>query len=329
MNIKTLLYSMPIFNSVSNTWLIYLGLVYLLGFLFACERVSFENGKKSYGTQNVVIVVIDGARYSDTWDSSAIFRIPNMAKVLRPQGTFFTNFYNNGYTFTISGHTAITTGLCQPMDNNGNEYPKNPSLFQYWLKHTGKPATCAWIIASKGKLNVLANTQHSDWKNTYQPLTNCGINNTGQGYRNDSLTFAEAIRIFKEHQPNLVLINFKEPDASGHSGNWDTYLKGISASDKYVGQLWDFLQKDEFYKNKTAVFITNDHGRHTNDFISHGDECEGCQHISLLALGPDFAKGKTVNKRYNQTDISATIAELLGFNFNVTQGKKIEELLSL
>lgn len=299
--------------------------------LFGCEKSSSEISQKGYNTKNIIIVVIDGPRYSDTWDSSGLARIPVMAKILRPKGTFFTNFYNNGYTWTNSGHTAITTGLRQQIDNNGRELPKNPSFFQYWLKHTGKPATSAWLITSKGKLNVLANTQHPDWKNTYQPSTNCGVNNTGNGYRDDSLTFIEAKKILKEYKPNLVLINLREPDVSGHAGNWKAYLKGISDSDKYVGQLWDFLQKDSFYKDQTSLLITNDHGRHSHgtngDFINHGDQCEGCQHISLLALGPDFVKGKTVNTKYNQTDISATIAEIFGFKFDVTEGQKIKELL--
>ena len=319
------------FQSSLYTCILHLVFALLFITMFSCESQSLKEVKKRYSTQNIIIVVVDGARYVDTWDSSAISRIPHMAKVLRPQGTFFTSFYNNGYTWTSSGHTAITTGVRQPIDNNGNEYPKNPSVFQYWLKHTGNPGNSAWIIASKGKLNVLANTQHPDWKDAYQPSTNCGVDNTGIGYRDDSLTFMEAKRILSEHHPKLVLINFREPDVSGHAGNWDAYLKGISASDEYVGKLWNFIQKDSIYKDKTALFITNDHGRHTHggsgDFISHGDECEGCQHISLLTLGPDFAKGKIVDTKYNQTDISATIAAIFNFNFDVTSGQNIKELL--
>ncbi|WP_170252672.1 alkaline phosphatase family protein [Adhaeribacter aerolatus] len=315
-----------------KTNIIYLVVAVFSTILISCEKTPVETVQKSFRTQNVIIVVIDGPRYLDTWDSTSLARIPNMAKILRPKGTFFSKFYNNGYTYTNSGHTAITTGNRQPIDNNGKELPKNPSLFQYWLKHSGKPANSAWIITSKGKLNILANTQHPDWHNTYQPSTNCGIENTNNGYRNDSLTLIEAKRILKEHQPNLALINFREPDAAGHSGNWREYLKGITTSDRYVTQLWDFLQKDTFYKDKTALFITNDHGRHTygssGDFINHGDQCEGCQHISLLALGPDFPKGKTIETKYNQTDISATVAALLGFSFDVTEGQKIQELLT-
>lgn len=318
-------------NLLYKTYISYISLIALIFTLYSCETATINKSAKPYQTQNVIIVVIDGPRYTDVWENNAVARIPNMAKTLRPLGTFFSNFYNNGYTFTSAGHTAITTGKRQSLENNGNELPNSPSIFQYWLKQTGKPATAAWIITSKGKLSILANTKHPDWQNTYQPSTNCGINNSGKGYRSDSLTFIAVKSVLQEYHPNLVLINLKEPDESGHAGNWNAYLKGISASDKYVGQLWAFLQQDKFYQGKTALFITNDHGRHSYgdpaDFITHGDNCEGCQHISLLAVGPDFKKGQTIETKYNQTDISPTIAALMGFTFNETEGIKIKELL--
>src|SRR5687767_8704345 len=136
-----------------STGIKFLVLAFLMAFLFSCEESTFEDGKKGYQTKNVIIVVIDGPRYQDTWGDGSLTRIPVMDQVLRPQGTLFTNFYNDGYTYTASGHAAITTGFRQPIENGGKEYPQKPSIFQYWLKHTGKPNTAAWIITSKGKLN--------------------------------------------------------------------------------------------------------------------------------------------------------------------------------
>lgn len=284
---------------------------------------------KPFRTKNVIIVVIDGPRYSETW-GDVPGNIPEMATRMRPKGVFFNNFLNDAYTYTNSGHTAITTGINQPIDNSGNELPANPSIFQLWLKSTGKPATAAWIITSKDKLNILGNTLHPDWHDKYLPSLNCGVNGPGSGYRADSLTLVVVKQVLKRDKPNLMLINFMEPDGFAHAGNQNYYLRGISRDDRYVKQLWDFLRKDKHYKNNTTLLITNDHGRHLDGiaggWTEHGDNCEGCQHISLLALGPDFKKGRTVAVRYTLVDISSTIASFLSFSFEQAQGHIITDL---
>jgi arylsulfatase A-like enzyme len=122
-----------------------------------------------------------------------------------------------------------------------------------------------------------------------------------------------------------------EPDGFAHAGNLEYYLRGIARDDKYVGELYDFLQKSKAYRNPTALLITNDHGRHLDGidggFVDHGDGCEGCRHISLLAIGPDFKKGRTLTEIYTQPDVPSTVAYLLGFPLEQSQGKVIKDLL--
>ena len=284
---------------------------------------------KPYKTKNVIILVIDGPRYSETWDKVPGI-IPNLSTVLLPKGTFYSNFLNDSLTYTNAGHTAITTGVWQPIDNFGAELPANPSIFQQYLKQTGKPATAAWLISSKDKLNILANTLHPDWQNKFLPSVNCGVNGPGTGYRADSLTLVAVKQILTADKPNLVLINFMEPDGYAHAGNWNNYLRGIANNDRYAKQLWDFLQKDKYYRKTTTLIITSDHGRHldniANGFVDHGDNCEGCQHVGLLAIGPDFKKGKIIKSRHTLLDIPPTVAHLLGFKFEQANGKILTDL---
>ncbi|MFD3000559.1 sulfatase-like hydrolase/transferase [Pontibacter toksunensis] len=283
------------------------------------QEANYQAQKKPLRTKNVIIVVIDGPRYSETWAVTPGL-IPNMSARMKPKGGFLSNFYNDAYTYTNSGHAAITTGVNQPIDNNGDELPANPSIFQYFLKQSGKPATAAWIVSSKDKLHMLANTQRPDWQGTYQPSFDGGISGPGSGYRMDSLTLEAAKNVLNTHKPNLVLINFMEPDGFAHAGNSENYLRGISRNDRYVKQLWDFLNDDSYYKNKTTLIITNDHGRHLDGidggWMEHGDSCEGCQKISLLALGPDFRKGRVIENRYTLVDIAPTVARLLRFEMD-------------
>src|SRR5690606_4502660 len=94
-----------------------------------------------------------------------------------------------------------------------------------------------------------------------------------------------------EHKPVLTLINLLDIDVWGHANNWEKYIKAIKELDGFALDLWQTVQSDPEMRNQTALYITNDHGRHLDGhkdgFKSHGDGCEGCRHISLLALGPD------------------------------------------
>lgn len=289
-----------------------------------------ETDARKYITENVIILVIDGPRMSETFGDTSYQYIPNLARVLAPQGVLLKNFRNNGPTYTNAGHTAITTGVYQKINNSGLELPKNPSMFQYFLKEKNISKEKAWIIASKGKLNILANTKEKCWRNQYQPSAFCGINGSGAGYTSDEKNFADALRILGEHHPKLTLINLLEVDVNGHANLWERYLNAIRKTDQKALELWNFIENDSIYKGKTTLFITNDHGRHLNGrrdgFISHGDNCEGCRSIYLVALGPDFKKNVSLPNKYEQIDISRTIAEMLHFEFPVTQGKVMMDI---
>lgn len=310
----------------------YLTHLLLVLVLISCSKDDNENNVE-FLTENVIILVIDGPRYSETWGSPGLTSIPFQSS-LKSLGVFYHNFYNEGVTSTVPGHTAITTGVYQSINNNGAESPYMPSIFQRWLKETGNPSTNAWVIASKDKLAVLANCTNLSWQNSYTPNTYCGQGGqgVGSGYQHDSLTLNATLSILNYHHPKMVLINFREPDYSGHTGDWNAYLDGITLTDGYVEKLWDFIQNDPTYKGKTALFITNDHGRHldgvSTGFSGHGDDCEGCRHISLLALGPDFNTGKEVYTHHEMRDISITIAQLMKFPMENYEGQILTGLFN-
>lgn len=317
----------------------YLLLFSILIFIASCEEDDNNTNAgspnpptKKYLTENVIVVVIDGPRYTETWGDSTHQHQPRLANDLASQGAIYTDFRNNGETWTVPGHVAISTGNYQAIANNGTELPQLPSMFQLWLKQTEKDSTKAWIVASKDKLSILANTMVSTWNNEFMPATNCGVGGlgAGSGYRHDSITFDTIQYILSNYHPNLMLINFREPDYSGHANNWANYLKGIENTDQYLYQIWEQIQNDPIYANKTTLIATNDHGRHLDGhkdgFVSHGDDCEGCRHINLFAVGPDFKSNTIISTTREQIDISATIAELLEFDLPYSNGQVMDEL---
>jgi hypothetical protein len=292
------------------------------------ERVFIPD---SFIAENVVILVIDGPRFTETFGEPTKKYIPNFRDSLLPQATFFSHFYNMGSTFTNAGHASITTGRYQKVENSGLEAPKYPSIFQYFMRDKKRNYNDAWIITSKGKLDILANSRSKGWKNTNLARTWCGPSGEGIGYGNDPYTMQIVDSIIKSFHPRLMLVNLLAPDVNGHAGNWEGYLKGIESTDKQALDLWNLIQSDAIYKNKTALFITNDHGRHCDGhkdgFKSHGGGCECCRHISLTALGPDFKKGKTVDSNYELVDITTTTAKILGLNMATSKGRFISDLV--
>lgn len=304
-------------------------IVFLMGlcFLASCQSDKIQ---EEFVTENVIIIVVDGPRYTESWGDPAHTNIPNLDS-MKSEGVFFPNFFNDGETKTISGHNALITGTYENLNNWGLETPKNPSMFQYWRRENNAAADQAWIIASKDKLEVLGNCTRSKWKDVFLPSTHCGVNGGGQGtnYQDDSLTVIQGLNILETHHPKLVLFNLREPDFSGHGGSWNEYLTGLHNSDRYVKKIMEFIKNDPVYAGKTTVFITSDHGRHSNDnggFQEHGDDCDGCRRVGLLAIGPDFTPGKVVETEYDQIDIPVTIARMLKFKMRHAKGQIMFDL---
>lgn len=297
---------------------------------FVCHGLALE--QPAYRATHVVILVIDGPRYSETWGDPQHRYIPHIAGDLARQGVIYTNFRNEGETLTNPGHTALTTGVYQSIDNSGKELPRHPSMFQYYLSAPDASATDAWIVTSKDKLKVLADCTDPAWHGKFLPSADCGVNGSGPGYRADAETLSRAKSILGEHHPRLMLINLKEPDTSGHANNWNGYLDGIRAGDAATMELWNFIQADQELADRTALFVTNDHGRHLDGhqdgFVSHGDDCEGCRHIMLLALGPDFKRGEIIDNKRSQIDLAVTAASLVSVSLKDSPGQVMIELFA-
>lgn len=297
--------------------------------LSSCTRFE-KHSETKYKTKNVFIIVIDGARYSETWGDSTHKNIPFLSDSLSKLGVINTEFFNDGYTLTIPGHVEIMTSIRQSIDNSGNQFPEYPSFMQFWSQKYDSSGNSAWIITSKDKLEVLCNCNLQDWKNKYIPKTNCGVNGNGTGYRNDLVTFDTLISVLSQKHPRLVLINFSETDSWAHCNNWTNYIKSIKQIDSLAYEIFKFVFQDSFYNGKTTIFITNDHGRHIDTvgdgFVSHGCNCLGCRHVIFYAYGPDFRSNLKVSTTRKLSDISTTIAEILDFEMQYSDGQVMTEL---
>lgn len=304
-------------------------------FMFSCSNNDTEaqiitdpKVESKYQTKNVVLLVVDGPRISETWEAANKENIPNRVSLLN-QGVFISNFKNNGTTNTNPGHSAMCSGVYENIKNNGTELPGFPSVMQQWLKFTGADKTKAWVIASKDKLEVLNDCKLADWKGKFQPSVDCGVSGNGSGYRDDLVTMTKTKEVMAKYSPNVIVVNLKDVDSYGHANKWNEYLKAIKTTDASIKEIWDYIQSLPAYKDKTTLIVSNDHGRHIDangGFAEHGDDCTGCRHIEFFAMGPDFKKNTTISTgNYEQIDIASTMAELLGVPKQYMKGKIIKD----
>jgi membrane-anchored protein YejM (alkaline phosphatase superfamily) len=262
--------------------------------------------------RNVVVILIDGPRYSETFGDSTHQYMPELWTIAQ-QNTWCSNMYNGATTNTLNGISYITTGQHGNIANGGTQSPEFENMFQRLIERTGSQNK-ACVISSKDKVQALCNCACAK-EGKYLALNNCGVAGLNTGYRNDSTTHQVALQYLEKYKPQLTLITFKEPDASGHAADWASYLNGIRSTSKYTESLVNFLNTNTYYKGNTDIIITNDHGRHLNgvadSFVSHGDTCLGCRHISCTMLGPDFKQNFVDANNYDQRDINATICKIL------------------
>src|SRR5262245_61557813 len=274
-------------------------------------------------TRHVVIVVIDGGRWTETLGDPALVNHPRMGHDLAALGAQPGLFQNIGVTNTMPGHAAILTGTLQDILNDGTERPHMPTLFECLRKSKGTPDSLVRIVAYKGKLAALSYSDHPAYGAAYGATVHVG-------YNSDLETFAAGRAELLQYKPTLMLLHLGEPDVWGHALAWDNYNHALHTCDSLVWRLWNDIQADPELSGRTTLFVTNDHGRHDDahgGYQNHGDGCTGCRHIMMLMAGPDCFSGYTSAAHHDQRAIARTAAYLLGVPMPFADGAVMDDLL--
>ncbi len=283
-----------------------------------------------YKTKAVIVAVMDGVRYSETFGDPKRALIPNMAK-LENQGTLFVNFYNTGRTITRQAHSTITSGTWQVVPNDGPRQTM-PSFCEYARNELGWSTEHCWVIFGKGAYAYAPYSSMPPYGEKFKPSF---IKRIGEKTIEDNKKVLDKIfEVMDSDRPRLILANFGTTDNIAHKGDWDGYTEAIRSCDLMFGKLWEKVQNTPGYKDATTIFFTNDHGRHNNKprqpkdgFQNHFGNCEGCSHIMLLVLGPDTKRSVVIDRRVLLVDICPTVGELLGFQTPLADGEVISDCL--
>ncbi|MEO8735997.1 MAG: hypothetical protein ABI380_05620 [Edaphobacter sp.] len=94
-----------------------------------------------------------GARDEETFASEGQVNIPHMLNELIPQAAFFTQVQNNGILGHYVATASLATGVYERFNNFADVSPENPTVFEYFRRQLGRPATDAWVVAPSNGFN--------------------------------------------------------------------------------------------------------------------------------------------------------------------------------
>ena len=147
----------------------------------------------------------------------------------------------------------------------------------------------------------------------------------------DELTFFIAREVMREFSPRLMLVNFWDMDVA-HWGSYSLYLQAIAKTDRLTGMLWDEIQSNPSYKDRTTMLVLPELGRDgdvntANGFLNHRSGDPSCRNMWMLAMGAGATSGE-IERPVFHVDLAATTGELLGFKAGEITGRPIREILA-
>jgi hypothetical protein len=240
----------------------------------------------------------------------------------------------NGMRVSYPGYSEMLTGQAHDDVIRDNDPIRNrfPSVLQFARRKLNLPASkvatfASWGVFSSivestaGDTTVNAGVQPYDSSSELLKMLNALQRDAPvpwENIRHDAFTFQFAMDYVKRQQPTLLLLAFDEMDDWAHDGKYELVLDALNRADRYLETLWTTLQSDPFYKGRTTLIVTADHGRGrtSETWRRHGRSVEGADEIWLAIASPDVTRrGEWSNTTLYQNQIAATIAALLGLDY--------------
>ena len=255
---------------------------------------------------------------------------------------------SNPYFFSYPGYNEIFTVFPDVRVNTNSPVPNpNTNVFEFLNKQRGFENKVA-VFASWEVFPAIFNIGRSGLK------VNAGYTNFEDGRpderikflnelqhkaphylgdtRIDFMTYEFGKEYMKEYKPRVLYLAFDETDDMAHAGNYKMYLSQAHQEDAYLQELWQYLQSDSFYKDKTTLIVTCDHGRGDSSpeaWRNHGPMVKNSDQTWIAVIGPDTpVEGiiKTHTTTYHK-QLAQTMARFLGFDFKKNSDHEVAEAI--
>ncbi len=244
----------------------------------------------------------------------------------------------NNFWFSYPGYSELFTGFVDTAINT-NEYRANPNTnllaflnkqkeykdkviaFTAWNafdrilneKISGFPVICAYKPITTLINDATSRLLSTMLANSYKLIK--------EEECLDVFTHYQALHYLQKMQPKVMFIGYGETDEWAHKGNYSNYLDAANQVDKWISEIWEWVQSTKGYKDNTYLLITTDHGRGLNDqWLAHGKNIKGSSNTWFALLGPNISRVASLGEQISQQEIrtnqlASTIIKLLGYSF--------------
>jgi hypothetical protein len=256
----------------------------------------------------------------------------------------------NNHWFSYPGYSEILTGKAHDEEIASNAAVQNPfpSVLEFFsseleLPQTGVASFASWsvmdYIVEKNRGTIFSNAGYEPYESKdpgMQLMSELQFKTLSpwDTVRHDAYTFRFAMDFMKKHRPRIMYMALGETDDWGHEKRYDRVVQAIHANDGYFRELWEFLQSDDQYRDKTTILLTTDHGRgdQVEDWPHHRSSIESSKYTWIAVIGPDHTeRGSWQNiDTIGMDQVAATLSAFLGLDYagwNEEAGKPISIFL--
>jgi hypothetical protein len=233
------------------------------------------------------------------------------------------------------------------INSNSKENNPNPNFLEFLNKQQGfegkVAAFASWdvfpAILNRDRNNLKLNAGFEKASGTDLTQIEIFLNRAQDeirgpwgGVRLDFFTHHFAMEELKNRKPKVLYIGYGETDDYSHDDRYDQYLLSAQQTDAYIREIWDFVQSDPQYRDKTTMLIMTDHGRGVYPKVnwkSHSGNIPNSDEIWIAAIGPDTPPlGEVkVNVQYFAMQVARTMVEMLGFHYPIEKAGEVIPLV--
>jgi hypothetical protein len=297
---------------------------------------------------NVILVVLDGIRWQDFFDTDGAMRRRDEAPAFQafwsdiaPHGAVFGDrTIGSRVRMTLAGSFSLRMSLPSYQSMlAGYGYPCADNDCRRIGVETFPEALRRRLELRREEVAVVAS-----WRGIAQAVADPAAihvdagrtpDDRTTGPRPDVETFQRALAHLRAERPRFLMLVLDEADNRAHEGERLQYLETLRLYDRLLVRLFEVLdQMPPAYRDNTTVLLTTDHGRGSEPlgWRYHG-VLWAAQDVFLAALGPHTRPlGRARSSRdLRHADIRPTVELLLGLEpvrcEHATCGRGIAELL--
>jgi hypothetical protein len=241
----------------------------------------------------------------------------------------------NRHWFSYPGYSELVVG--EPHDDviKSNDAIRNPysSVFEALRERLQLPPARVATFASWGVFNEIVehregatfvNAGPEPYEHHHPDASTLALlqreaSPPWDNTRFDVITVTYALRHLARERPRVLYLALDETDDWAHDGRYDRLLDSFWRTDRYLEQLWTWIESQPDYNGRTHMIIATDHGRGRTpaDWRDHSAKVQGADEVWLAFVSPRMPQRGEWRQHppLSNSQVAATLAAWLGVDW--------------